>query len=146
MKLGMRGGCALAVLCGVVFSGQRVVAQTAVADKTHKASGMLQLFGYPDVVLTAGPMGMQAEGARDFYLSLSEDNLLNGFRKRACVDCFIFLGFGRSVLLCGAICRHHHHHNQKNTHHAADNVQRHIVYATHADFFGDLIGRCIGRH
>ena len=83
MKLGMRGGCALAVLCGVVFSGQRVVAQTAVADKTHKASGMLQLFGYPDVVLTAGPMGMQAEGARDFYLSLSEDNLLNGFRKRA---------------------------------------------------------------
>jgi len=83
MKLGMRGGCALAVLCGVVFSGQRVVAQTAVADKTHKASGMLQPFGYPDVVLTAGPMGMQAEGARDFYLSLSEDNLLNGFRKRA---------------------------------------------------------------
>ena len=28
-------------------------------------------------------MGTQAEGARDFYLSLSKDNLLNGFRKRA---------------------------------------------------------------
>ena len=28
-------------------------------------------------------MGRQAEGAQAFYLSLSEDNLLNGFRKRA---------------------------------------------------------------
>jgi len=66
----------------MVFLGQSSGAQTA-ANKTHKSSGILQPFRYQDVTLTGGPMGSQAQGARDFYLSLSEDNLLNGFRKRA---------------------------------------------------------------
>lgn len=56
--------------------------QKVTADKTHKASGVLQPSGYQDVTLNGGPMGTQAGGARDFYLSLLEDNLLNGFRKR----------------------------------------------------------------
>jgi DUF1680 family protein len=43
----------------------------------------VQPFGYADVTLTGGPMGGQAAEAKAFYLALSEDNLLNGFRKRA---------------------------------------------------------------
>src|ERR1019366_6924015 len=46
-------------------------------------SGILRAFTYRDVTLTGGPMEAQAQGARDFYLALSEDNLLNGFRLRA---------------------------------------------------------------
>ena len=83
MKLTEVGFRGLAVLCGLVLLGQSIAAQKATTYKTHKASGILQPFRYTDVTLTGGPMGTQAEGARDFYLSLSEDNLLNGFRKRA---------------------------------------------------------------
>ncbi len=49
----------------------------------HSKSGLLQPFTYRDVKLAGGPMGVQAKEARDFYLNLSEDNLLHGFRKRA---------------------------------------------------------------
>ena len=73
----------MTALSGLTFLGQRAVAQEATVYKTHKASGKLQPFRYQDVILTGGPMGTQAKGARSFYLSLSEDNLLNGFRKRA---------------------------------------------------------------
>ncbi len=72
----------LATLCALLLVGTDVAAQK-MADKTHSASGILQPFDYQDVVLTGGPMGVQAAGARAFYLALSEDNLLNGFRKRA---------------------------------------------------------------
>ncbi|MHB8636210.1 MAG: beta-L-arabinofuranosidase domain-containing protein [Fimbriimonadaceae bacterium] len=43
----------------------------------------LQAFTYGDVVLTGGPLAAQADGARDFYLNLNEDSLLQGFRLRA---------------------------------------------------------------
>lgn len=83
MKLWRPGLCALTILCGLALLGQSTVAQKATAGKTHKASGILQPFRYQDVTLTGGPLGSQADGARDFYLALSEDDLLNGFRKRA---------------------------------------------------------------
>ena len=43
----------------------------------------LHAFGYKDVTLTDGPFGFQALEARAFYLGLSEDSLLQGFRIRA---------------------------------------------------------------
>ncbi len=54
-----------------------------MAKTHHRPSGVLQPFTYQDVTLTGGPMGAQAAAARAFYLALSEDDLLNGFRKRA---------------------------------------------------------------
>jgi DUF1680 family protein len=83
MKLWDAGRCALVVLCGLTFSGFRAVAQKANSPKAHKPSGVVQPFLYQDVTLTGGAMGTQAAGAHDFFLSLSEDDLLNGFRKRA---------------------------------------------------------------
>ena len=83
MKLRRMGYCALTVLCGLMFPAQSGSAQKAMADTPHKSAGILQPFHYEDVTLTGGPMGVQAAGARAFYLALSEDNLLNGFRKRA---------------------------------------------------------------
>ena len=53
------------------------------ADPTpHRPSGVLQPADYPDVTLTGGPMGDQAQFSREFYLAISDDNLLNGFRQR----------------------------------------------------------------
>ena len=54
-----------------------------VASPQAKPSGPLQAFGYKDVQLTGGPMAVQAKGAREFYLNLNEDSLLQGFRLRA---------------------------------------------------------------
>jgi uncharacterized protein len=56
---------------------------TLAAERVHRSSGVLQAFTYGDVTLTGGPLGKQAQFARDFYLALPEDELLNGFRKRA---------------------------------------------------------------
>ena len=75
--------CATALVGGLLFLAQSGSALKATADTTHQSAGILQPFRYQDVTLTGGPMGVQAQGARDFYLALSEDNLLNGFRKRA---------------------------------------------------------------
>ena len=44
---------------------------------------VVEAFTYKDVLLTAGPLAAQANGARDFYLNLNEDSLLQGFRLRA---------------------------------------------------------------
>ena len=87
MKVWKAGLCAL-IACGgpTLTPGRNAVAQkaTATADMPlHRASGVLQPFRYQDVTLTGGPLGSQAAVARDFYLALSEDDLLNGFRKRA---------------------------------------------------------------
>ncbi len=83
MKLWKAGLCALIVCGGQALLNRCVAAQQAAADTKHSASGVLQPFRYQDVTLTGGPLGSQAAVARDFYLALSEDNLLNGFRKRA---------------------------------------------------------------
>ncbi len=61
----------------VIQFGLSVVAEASVPVPK------LEPFAYQDVVLTGGPMDVQAKGARTFYLSLSEDDLLNGFRIRA---------------------------------------------------------------
>lgn len=53
------------------------------SEPIHRVVGRLQTFNYPDVRLTGGPLGAQAQAAREFYLALSDDNLLNGFRQRA---------------------------------------------------------------
>ncbi len=83
MKLTLAGLCALAVFAGGTFCARRAPAQKSSEAKTHRSSGILQPFRYQDVTLTGGLLGTQAIEARDFYLSLSEDDLLNGFRKRA---------------------------------------------------------------
>ena len=57
------------MFCGVMFLGQGSNSQKTTPDKTHKASGFLQPFGYQNITLTGGPMGMQAEGARGFTAS-----------------------------------------------------------------------------
>lgn len=75
--------CLLAALWGMTVVVQLSVVQKAAPAKTHRPIGILQPFRYQDVKLTGGPMEAQAAGARAFYLALSEDNLLNGFRKRA---------------------------------------------------------------
>lgn len=83
MRFGKAEHCALAVLCGLTFADTPAVARKQPMDEAHKPSGILQPFGYQDVRLTGGLLGGQAQRAQDFYLSVSEDNLLNGFRKRA---------------------------------------------------------------
>lgn len=49
----------------------------------HRQAGIVQAFSYRDVTLTGGPLEEQARVARDFYLALSDDSLLKGFRQRA---------------------------------------------------------------
>src|SRR5579871_2480993 len=73
----------LAILYAPAHPQSKAAAQSPPGDADHRRSGLLQPFTYRDVTLTGGPMGEQAKGARNFYLALSEDNLLNGFRKRA---------------------------------------------------------------
>ncbi len=60
-----------------------VAAKASVEEIPHRASGVLQAFNYGEVTLTGGPLGEQAQLARNFYLALPEDDLLHGFRKRA---------------------------------------------------------------
>jgi DUF1680 family protein len=43
----------------------------------------LQPFHYSEVTLTSGPLAAQAQAARDFFLALPNDDVLNGFRRRA---------------------------------------------------------------
>ena len=80
MKRWQRSIGAMVCCIGITHCVLRAEAEEAT---THRASGKLKSFTYQDVTLSGGPMGVQAEGAREFYLALSEDNLLNGFRKRA---------------------------------------------------------------
>ncbi len=56
---------------------------TANALIDHADRSALQPFTYKDVELTGGLMAAQAKGAREFYLGISEDSLLQGFRLRA---------------------------------------------------------------
>jgi len=48
-----------------------------------KMNESLQPFGYSDVQITRGPFFDQAKIARQFYLNLNEDSLLQGFRVQA---------------------------------------------------------------
>jgi hypothetical protein len=54
-----------------------------VEAKAHIPSGVLRTANYSEVTLTGGPMAEQAQFSRDFFLAIPNDNLLNGFRKRA---------------------------------------------------------------
>lgn len=54
------------------------------ADETPRNSKIvLESFPYADVQVTGGPMAAQTKGAREFYLAINEDSLLQGFRLRA---------------------------------------------------------------
>ncbi|HEV2329833.1 MAG TPA: beta-L-arabinofuranosidase domain-containing protein [Verrucomicrobiae bacterium] len=53
------------------------------ASKTSPSLVRLSAFTCQDVTLTGGPMAAQAQFAREFYLAIPSDNLLNGFRLRA---------------------------------------------------------------
>lgn len=53
------------------------------AAPAPRPSGVLQPFIYADVTLVGGPVPEQARLSREFYLALPNDNILNGFRKRA---------------------------------------------------------------
>jgi DUF1680 family protein len=53
------------------------------ASKTLPPRVRLSVFTYHDVTLSGGPMAAQAQFAREFYLAIPNDNLLNGFRLRA---------------------------------------------------------------
>ena len=83
MRSARVGFCALAALAGEMLLPVGAIAQKAAVTTTHRSSGIVQPFRYQDVRLTRGPLERQAEEARGFFLSLSEDDLLNGFRKRA---------------------------------------------------------------
>ncbi len=68
----------------VVASTGFMLAQGAVTNTPSRVpANRLQAFNYAEVSLTGGPLGAQARATREFYLALSDDNLLNGFRKRA---------------------------------------------------------------
>jgi uncharacterized protein len=49
----------------------------------QRSGSVLRAAAYGEVTLTGGPMADQAQFSRDFYLGISDDNLLNGFRRRA---------------------------------------------------------------
>ena len=76
-------GINLILLTGIAMTNSSTAAAQPTSTPKHLASGVLQPFTYKDVTLNGGPMGVQAKGASEFYLALSEDSLLNGFRKRA---------------------------------------------------------------
>lgn len=56
---------------------------TTAGSNADKPKAKLVPFTYAAVVLSGGPMAVQAQVARDYYLNLNEDSLLQGFRLRA---------------------------------------------------------------
>ena len=68
---------------GIATFGLLLARGAGAEQPDHPPTELLHPFSYADVSLTGGPLGEQAQVAREFYLNLSEDNLLNGFRKRA---------------------------------------------------------------
>src|ERR1700722_7707144 len=65
-----------------IFAGL-LLAQGDAFKAPAPAHIALQAFTYHDVTLTGGPLAEQAQFAREFYLAIPNDNLLNGFRLRA---------------------------------------------------------------
>ncbi|HEV2455252.1 MAG TPA: beta-L-arabinofuranosidase domain-containing protein [Verrucomicrobiae bacterium] len=76
----MKGSRVIALAAAIL-----AVALLARGDifKSRSSRIVLQAFGYRDVTLTGGPLASQAQFAREFYLAIPNDNLLNGFRLRA---------------------------------------------------------------
>ena len=72
----------LPLLLFLTASSPLLASGNAPVSPSHRASGVLQAFHYQDVTLTGGLMGAQAEFARNSYLALSDDSLLQGFRQR----------------------------------------------------------------
>ncbi|MEO7649221.1 MAG: beta-L-arabinofuranosidase domain-containing protein, partial [Bryobacteraceae bacterium] len=76
-----------AIGMALTFSWSSPAAETSRsrlnATQTKAATVKLLQFGYREVTLEGGPLDAQAKGARSFYLALSEDSLLQGFRLRA---------------------------------------------------------------
>jgi len=74
------------LLFGVVAATILLLARLGMAEsaeQSRRSSEVLQAFSYGDVTLTDGPLGAQAQAAREYFLAIPDDNLLNGFRKRA---------------------------------------------------------------
>jgi DUF1680 family protein len=71
------------ILLAVAVFGGLLLAQGDVFRSPSPAQIALQAFTYHDVTLTDGPLAEQAQFAREFYLDIPNDNLLNGFRLRA---------------------------------------------------------------
>jgi DUF1680 family protein len=77
----MRIVTALALLTSVTSVTSMTSALPAIASTPPKPR--LESFNYSDVQVTGGPMAAQAKATRNYYLALSEDSLLQGFRLRA---------------------------------------------------------------
>jgi len=69
------------ILVGILLSSAASAAESS--QKPGHATNVLQAFNYADVTLTGGPVADQAQAAREFYLAVPNDDLLNGFRLRA---------------------------------------------------------------
>src|SRR5437660_10378704 len=61
--------------------GASVLAQSAAASPSGRV--LLEPFDYHGVRLRDSPWRRQVQGARDFYLGLSDDDILHGFRAAA---------------------------------------------------------------
>jgi DUF1680 family protein len=66
-----------------IFLSLGIFLPVQASPPSHLSSGLLQPFNYADVTLTTGPVAAQAQAAREFYLAIPNDDLLNGFRLRA---------------------------------------------------------------
>lgn len=53
------------------------------SEVAPRPSDRLQPFHYQEVTLTGGPLATQAQVAREFFLAIPNDDMLNGFRLRA---------------------------------------------------------------
>src|ERR1035441_6356054 len=53
------------------------------APPAPRPADRLQPFHYSEVTLTSGPLAAQAQAARGVFLALPNDDVLNGFRRRA---------------------------------------------------------------
>lgn len=71
--------------CARGFAILVVVLLQSLADAAQSARVPIALsaFGYADVTLTGGPLEAQARTAREFFLAIPNDDMLNGFRLRA---------------------------------------------------------------
>ncbi len=73
----------LSMFCLLAVLSTGAASADATSGAPRNRAPVLNAFSYRDVTLTGGPLENQAREARDFYLGLSEDSLLHGFRLRA---------------------------------------------------------------
>ena len=73
------------MVAGIMLVGSRVYAQGAgvAAARANKPRIALEPFDYRGVTLRDGPLKTQYLAARDFYLNVSDDDILKGYRVAA---------------------------------------------------------------